>query len=465
MTEYIYLLQLYPNNPDQIYKIGRSSRPFYDRLAEYKHTKPTIKLVLSCEKSKINENELLRKFRSQFTERKDMGNEYFMGNVEEMKKVIICHLYPAQNIGIDDTKILPDDYRRLPMTTEEFELCLFNVTFPIKFEDNERHSYYEYAHNLDQFKYDYHYIHMSFEKIEEKCDKHMSAENYTCPLGHVICGQCYRDQNKCCYCVCYDINNQCQNKHSNKMSHANMDLYKKCVDLNLVYGSNLRTCEEYEKCENVSRMEQSYLSINEWYVSMVDESITPLYAECLRSSMMIMKPQTIDTYGGILYEKLPPCVKIWLLSSPIERKREWLSELNHCYARLLINMSHGKHLHLCVGLGKGTYDDQRKEICGCIGDDYIVWIMYHLANIIFAEYISEPTVKMSVVDAHKFSKFQTGIFSSDVEDFFTYLPWKDTSSWEEYIVKWASTYVNDKYDSMIFNTPPVLPCEWFVKYV
>ncbi len=90
---YIYLLQVYPNNKDKIYKLGRTNRDFVCRYKEYKHA--SIELVLKCpqvRKCEEAEKDLLKQFRGSYVERRDLGNEYFEGDVEDMKKTIMEYI-------------------------------------------------------------------------------------------------------------------------------------------------------------------------------------------------------------------------------------------------------------------------------------------------------------------------------------------------------------------------------------
>jgi transposase-like protein len=100
MTESIYLIEIRTNSKqEKIYKIGHTTRKFEDRYAEYSQKNPNIKLVLTCENSLNCEQDILNLFRPQFKERKDYGNEYFSGDVDEMKKVIMNYMikYPTHH--------------------------------------------------------------------------------------------------------------------------------------------------------------------------------------------------------------------------------------------------------------------------------------------------------------------------------------------------------------------------------
>lgn len=88
MSESIYLIQIFSDNPKKVYKIGRTSRDFSDRFREYKNTCPSTISVRPCIDSKNAEKDLLMIFKSTFTRRSDLGNEYFEGNVHKMDKAI-----------------------------------------------------------------------------------------------------------------------------------------------------------------------------------------------------------------------------------------------------------------------------------------------------------------------------------------------------------------------------------------
>jgi formylmethanofuran dehydrogenase subunit E len=83
---YIYLLSIYPHN-ENIYKIGKTKN-FEKRLQNYKNTRPIVHFVSSCEDITKYETELLRIFRSKFVSKKEIGSEFFYGNLSLMKKQI-----------------------------------------------------------------------------------------------------------------------------------------------------------------------------------------------------------------------------------------------------------------------------------------------------------------------------------------------------------------------------------------
>ena len=83
---YIYLIQerefLTQNLP--IYKIGKSNQENCRRLDSYPKGSKLI-LCIEVDNCDLIEKELIKKLENEFTRRKDIGNEYFEGNVDEIK--------------------------------------------------------------------------------------------------------------------------------------------------------------------------------------------------------------------------------------------------------------------------------------------------------------------------------------------------------------------------------------------
>jgi hypothetical protein len=96
MAGYVYLMKMFVSNDQDIYKFGKTKRKFMERFNEYpKEAQPKIELVLWLENIQTFETDVLREFRSVFQERKDIGYEYFQGDLEKMKQIIVCHFIPA----------------------------------------------------------------------------------------------------------------------------------------------------------------------------------------------------------------------------------------------------------------------------------------------------------------------------------------------------------------------------------
>jgi len=82
--EYIYLIKIYPY-VDNIYKVGRTE-DIQKRLADYKRYK--IVFITSCENASVCEKDLIRLYKSQTIHCEEMGNEYFSGEYQIMKRVV-----------------------------------------------------------------------------------------------------------------------------------------------------------------------------------------------------------------------------------------------------------------------------------------------------------------------------------------------------------------------------------------
>ena len=127
---YIYLIHLYPSNPDKIYKLGRTARDFIERFNEYRHTttNPEIKFVYEINNIYKAEKELLVLFKSKFTLRTDMGNEYFTGNIEEMKKTLMKYFINFENESEDERNDENEDETYEINTYENYlKLSKYNI--------------------------------------------------------------------------------------------------------------------------------------------------------------------------------------------------------------------------------------------------------------------------------------------------------------------------------------------------
>ena len=126
---YIYLLQLYPSNPDKIYKLGRTARDFIERYNDYKHdtTNPKIIFVYETDNEGKAEKDLKIIFKNKFTLRKDFGNEYFTGNVEEMKLSIMKYFMDNNIESESESENDDEDYNENEINTYEKFIQLSNI--------------------------------------------------------------------------------------------------------------------------------------------------------------------------------------------------------------------------------------------------------------------------------------------------------------------------------------------------
>ncbi len=88
-TNYIYLLQLreFVKTKENVYKVGRTTQENHKRFAQY--PKGSVLLFqMICNDCVCVEKDVLEKFRQNFKQRKDFGNEYFEGDYRNMIDVI-----------------------------------------------------------------------------------------------------------------------------------------------------------------------------------------------------------------------------------------------------------------------------------------------------------------------------------------------------------------------------------------
>ena len=88
-TNYIYLLQLreFVKTKENVYKVGRTTQENHKRFAQY--PKGSVLLFqMICNDCVRIEKDVLEKFRQNFKQRKDLGNEYFEGDYRNMIDII-----------------------------------------------------------------------------------------------------------------------------------------------------------------------------------------------------------------------------------------------------------------------------------------------------------------------------------------------------------------------------------------
>ena len=88
-TNYIYLLQEreFLKTKEDIFKIGMTTKENHERFHQY--PKGSILLFqMICKNCKDMEKQIVTSFKEIFKQRKDIGNEYFQGNYENMIDII-----------------------------------------------------------------------------------------------------------------------------------------------------------------------------------------------------------------------------------------------------------------------------------------------------------------------------------------------------------------------------------------
>ena len=94
MFDYIYLLQTREsyNQGESVFKLGRTSETALKRFNQYPKGSH-LKLHIDVADSQIMERKLLALFDQRFTKKEDYGNEYFEGNPDEMKLLILTECF------------------------------------------------------------------------------------------------------------------------------------------------------------------------------------------------------------------------------------------------------------------------------------------------------------------------------------------------------------------------------------
>ena len=86
---YIYLIREreFIRMKENVYKIGRTNQEAKKRISCYPKSSECI-IVMKCNNSKKIENIIKKKYRYEFNQRKDIGNEYFEGDVNKMIEIL-----------------------------------------------------------------------------------------------------------------------------------------------------------------------------------------------------------------------------------------------------------------------------------------------------------------------------------------------------------------------------------------
>jgi hypothetical protein len=108
MSNYIYLLQEreFITTNQNIYKLGKTKQENLQRFKQYpKGSKLLLQQV--CDGCDILEPELIRDFKNKYTHRKDIGNEYFEGDYNNMIKDI--HNKITNNVIHNDNSVITEE--------------------------------------------------------------------------------------------------------------------------------------------------------------------------------------------------------------------------------------------------------------------------------------------------------------------------------------------------------------------
>jgi hypothetical protein len=300
------------------------------------------------------------------------------------------------------------------------------------------------------------------------CDKDES-ERTVCVTGHKVCDECYAQLLECPYCRCgYILSLICQHTdgHDDKMIELSSEehtMYLEYYELNQSIQSCLRRESDWG-IDLFSIVEGDYKSvISDWVLITPEKGISPLYATCIQEAMCAMNPSLVDAkdYYALEYELfnetllerwLPYGVKVYLSYLGKEKKYEWLTKLNICYVRLLLKLTNGKQIDYLIKSGVNDIEnDLYYDICNCVGDEYVVWVMSKIANRIFEKKMDDD-LELSLLDKNRHNLFQNEDFLKD-EDFLLL---------DEEMFRCPKENVCLAMDLLAVGN--ICPCDWFMRF-
>ena len=102
-TEYIYLVQPreFIKTKENIYKIGKTKQENLKRICSYDNG-TTLICQFKCDGCDKLERELIKLFKEKYELRKDIGNEYFEGNCDDMRDDILNYIKNGNIMDVDE---------------------------------------------------------------------------------------------------------------------------------------------------------------------------------------------------------------------------------------------------------------------------------------------------------------------------------------------------------------------------
>lgn len=121
-TQYIYIIREreFINSKEDVYKIGKTAQKNCKRTASYPKGS-VVHCVLSVSNCELVEKILITEFTKRFKHRKDIGREYFEGNLTEMKKVVFSVLHEYEKMSHIDKNLLKVKYIKKTTTSSKKE--------------------------------------------------------------------------------------------------------------------------------------------------------------------------------------------------------------------------------------------------------------------------------------------------------------------------------------------------------
>ena len=104
-NEFIYLIKEreFIKTKEPIYKIGKTKQENLQRIKSYPNGSILLLYIITndCDK---NEKLIIQKFKQHFIHKKDIGNEYFMGDYNHMINIILS-IISNENSSLDSSLI------------------------------------------------------------------------------------------------------------------------------------------------------------------------------------------------------------------------------------------------------------------------------------------------------------------------------------------------------------------------
>lgn len=111
MSGYIYILieREFVKTGETIYKIGKTKQDYMKRFKQYPKDSVLIKQIY-CDDCDGMERELIKLFKIKYTQRRDIGIEYFEGDIKDMVQCIynVWSSYNAPVMDVEETPSVSD---------------------------------------------------------------------------------------------------------------------------------------------------------------------------------------------------------------------------------------------------------------------------------------------------------------------------------------------------------------------
>jgi sarcosine oxidase delta subunit len=265
------------------------------------------------------------------------------------------------------------------------------------------------------------------------CDENETSKRTRCLGNHEVCESCYGKILECPYCrYGYILSTGCEheNGHNNEVSISEKEYADYMMFGDGELGQSIRDWVYIRGCND-------------------EEGMSALYAECLEKAVVefyhifedeVDKDEEVNSY-------LPIGIKIYLSYLNNERKKEWYSKLRICYINVVLRLLKGKHIDYLIS--------GESELCECVGEEFMLWTITHMANEFYDDRVTNIDEKLSVIDKNRCILFLDGTFFCEQDKGFLYFDNEIAFKYEKESIREVS---RDLYKGNIS------PCDWFVKY-